>query len=747
MSGVVEPLLKPFETSEPPHQWDVLESSLKRFVDAHVPIENDAELRKRERVMDELKGVFQQWVFSVCRSKGLSEDLARAAGGKIYTSGSYRLRVHEPGADIDSVGVAPKHCGRDDFFSTFKSALQAHPLVENLRSIESAVVPIMTFDMDGVNIDMLFAQLPLNEVPDALDIDDDGILHSVDEATEKSLNGPRVTNLIYKLVAHNYDSFLQVLRMARIWGKRRGIYSNKMGYLGGVNFNILVALICQLFPRATPAYLLCKFFHIFAQWNWPSPAILCRPVDHRLGFEVWNPNHHLYGRAAAEHARANLMPIVTPAYPAMNSAANVNPWTFKVIKDEFERASQICKDIEAVHLYNPDPPLRKSQAELAQEWERLIEPSDFFARYDTYLAINLLDTSAQQAATPGAFDEFKAYISSRLRKLVERLGYLPFSQVHLFPREFNSATAFIEGARLAASYFVGVVEDSGRLREGESLVLTHVWTGFWEKEVARFRGLADYLDLRLEHLRWSKLPDFVFGAAEERALIRRQRARRQREEEDRRALEHPNNQMHEEDFDAAQEIPIAPPVPAPATSNDDMGDVETSEPQEDAEDGPLTFWNLPDSLPTLRPVLPKWHPMAKKENREHWKRKITFIFLPNSPEMIEQRRQEFLKARKQLNIAVEPSELLDKNFLVDDSDAPKSPMKVFRATLGPNDIIEPKDESDDEDGDEINANFMDEDRVNMESENITGRKRQGHDVPLEDVHRRHMRQEADVMHD
>ena len=257
--ATVEPLLKPFETSAPPASYDALDATLRAFMAKTVPIESDGELRRRERVMGELKRLFQAWVRSVCKAKGLSDELASEAGGKLYTSGSYRLRVHEPGADIDSICVAPNHCTREDFFDTLKAMLLEHPQVENLRSVETAVVPIMTFDLDGVNIDLLFAHLPLNAIPASLDIDEDAVLQGVDEATEKSLNGPRVTNLIYKLVSHNYESFLQVLRVARIWAKRRGIYSNKLGYFGGINFNILVALVCQLFPRATPSYLLCKF--------------------------------------------------------------------------------------------------------------------------------------------------------------------------------------------------------------------------------------------------------------------------------------------------------------------------------------------------------------------------------------------------------------------------------------------------------------------------------------------------------
>lgn len=38
----------------------------------------------------------------------MSEETAKAAGGKIYTSGSYRLRIHEPSSDIDAICVAPQ---------------------------------------------------------------------------------------------------------------------------------------------------------------------------------------------------------------------------------------------------------------------------------------------------------------------------------------------------------------------------------------------------------------------------------------------------------------------------------------------------------------------------------------------------------------------------------------------------------------------------------------------------------------
>ena len=114
MATNIEPLLKPFETSAPPRSYDVMDETLRAFMRVHCPIESDSELRKRERVMGELKRMFQAWVQSVCKARGLSEELAAEAGGKLYTSGSYRLRVHEH----DFEGAAFRVQGRVDAAAT-----------------------------------------------------------------------------------------------------------------------------------------------------------------------------------------------------------------------------------------------------------------------------------------------------------------------------------------------------------------------------------------------------------------------------------------------------------------------------------------------------------------------------------------------------------------------------------------------------------------------------------------------------
>ena len=46
----------------------------------------------------------------------------------------------------------------------------------------------------------------------------------------------------------------------------RGIYSNALGFLGGVSWAMLVARVCQLYPNAAPATLIQKFFLVFSKW-------------------------------------------------------------------------------------------------------------------------------------------------------------------------------------------------------------------------------------------------------------------------------------------------------------------------------------------------------------------------------------------------------------------------------------------------------------------------------------------------
>lgn len=75
------------------------------------------------------------------------------------------------------------------------------------------------------------------------DLLDDNILKGCDKESVRSLNGTRVADILLKQVP-NVDHFRTTLRCVKLWAKNRGIYSNVLGYFGGVAFMILVAKIC-----------------------------------------------------------------------------------------------------------------------------------------------------------------------------------------------------------------------------------------------------------------------------------------------------------------------------------------------------------------------------------------------------------------------------------------------------------------------------------------------------------------------
>lgn len=235
-----EPQYPPHMKDRPPNEADQRNNAkLKEFTTREIILETEEEMERRRLILLELNRIFVQWVKSVAMDvRKMSEEEASEVGGKLLISGSHRLNVREPGADIDTICVAPEFCTRENFFSTLKQKLLNHPDVKELVAVETARVPMIGMEFRGVSIDLLFARLSSDNVPEKEeDFYDDKILRNLDEATEISLNGPRVTQLIAELISKNFENktFHELLRCVRLWAKRRGLYGNMFGYLGSLD--------------------------------------------------------------------------------------------------------------------------------------------------------------------------------------------------------------------------------------------------------------------------------------------------------------------------------------------------------------------------------------------------------------------------------------------------------------------------------------------------------------------------------
>uniref|UniRef100_A0A8C3ESG9 polynucleotide adenylyltransferase n=1 Tax=Corvus moneduloides TaxID=1196302 RepID=A0A8C3ESG9_CORMO len=407
----------------------------QKLIEAMKPFgvfEDQEELFHRTTVLGKLNNFVREWISELAESKNLPPSITEQVGGKIFTFGSYRLGVHTKGSDIDALCVAPSHVERSDFFQSFFEKLKNLEEVKNLRVKYSC----KRLEL----IDLVFAKLSLPTVSDDLDLRDDSCLKSLDIRCIRSLNGSRVTDEILRLVP-NLENFRLTLRAVKLWAKRRGVYSNIMGFLGGVSWAMLVARICQLYPNALASTLVNKFFLIFSKWDWPKPVLLKHLEESFLNLPVWDPRVN-------PSDRYHVMPIITPAYPQQNSTYNVSVSTRAVMVEEFQRGLEVTDEI------------LKGKS----DWSKLFEPLNFFQKYKHYIVL-----------TASAFTEehhlnWIGLVESKIRVLVGNLERNEFITIaHVQPQSFPGNKDLYKQSGYVSMWFLGLV-----FKKAESAVKTNV---------------------------------------------------------------------------------------------------------------------------------------------------------------------------------------------------------------------------------------------------------------------------------
>eukprot|EP00257_Ricinus_communis_P025172 XP_025012586.1 nuclear poly(A) polymerase 4 [Ricinus communis] len=405
-------------------------------------------------------------------------------------------QVHGPGADIDTLCVGPSYVNREeDFFFVLHNILAEMEEVTELQPVPDAHVPVMRFKFDGISIDLLYASISLLVVPEDLDISDVSVLYDVDEPTVRSLNGCRVADQILKLVP-NVEHFRTTLRCLKFWAKRRGVYSNVTGFLGGVNWALLVARICQLYPNAIPSMLVSRFFRVYTQWRWPNPVMLCPIEEDELGFSIWDPRKN-------PRDRTHHMPIITPAYPCMNSSYNVSTSTLRVMMEQFQYGNKICEEIELIKT----------------QWATLFEPYLFFESYKNYLQVDIVATDVDDLRA------WKGWVESRLRQLtlmIDRDTYGKL-QCHPYPHEY------VDTSKPCAhcAFFMGLQRKQGEMiQEGQQFDIRGTVDEF-RNSINMYMFWKPGMEIYVSHVRRKQIPSYVFPDGYRRARHPRVTAQQQ----------------------------------------------------------------------------------------------------------------------------------------------------------------------------------------------------------------------------
>ncbi|KAI0118606.1 Poly(A) polymerase central domain-containing protein [Nemania sp. FL0031] len=393
--GITKPISSAPPTPAESHSTALLLEELRR----QNTFETASENKKREKVLVDLQRIADEFVRKVARAKEPHNDvLIRDARGEVFTYGSYCLGVYGPGSDIDTLVTAPRYVTRDDYFKYFPDLLtqMAPPgAITGLTAVEDAFVPIIKFEYWGISIDLIFSRIAtLTQFPPhgKLELTSNEHLRGLDDRELRSLNGTRVTREILNLVPEQ-STFRTALRAIKLWAQRRAIYANIIGFPGGVVWAMMVARVCQLYPKATSATIVAKFFLVMKGWPWPIPVQLKHMEDGPLNVRVWNPKIY---KSDSFH----LMPVITPAYPQMCATFNITKSTKTIIQRELERGVVLTDKI----LGSERP------------WKDLFVKHTFFTQdHKYYLAVITTSTTKE------AHKIWSGFVESKVRILVGEL--------------------------------------------------------------------------------------------------------------------------------------------------------------------------------------------------------------------------------------------------------------------------------------------------------------------------------------
>lgn len=465
---------------------------------------NQYEARDKSRlkliILGKLQTIIQEWIKICGRKNGEDEQTINKSGGKIFTFGSYKNKVSGPNSDIDTLVVAPRHIDRArDFFGELVPILLNTPEVTDLAEVREAYVPVIKMKFHGVDIDMLFARVESKQVGDDLkDLLDNNILRNCDNDSIRSLNGCRVTDLILKLVP-NINNFEVVLRCIKLWSKQRGIHSNVMGYLGGVAWAILVAKVCKDNPKMGSNQLLDRFFSYYRDYEWgpQNPVTLCE-IQSDLSVVTFEVDEKLLYTPSPQE----VMPIITPAFPSMNSTFSVSRTTKNVLLTEIEKAAMITEE------------LIKNKGNSQITWKRLFKAFPFFKAYEHFIEIWVLAKKDEDHKKWQGFAESK--IKRLLRNLetfdqrrdIDCLEFRPYPKSYTLKNEqfpFNDA------------YYIGVRIRGGVLPKKQVIDLSDTRRIFYEKFKEMLEAnltvkqliLDKDIDLRIDYKSRDNLPPEV----------------------------------------------------------------------------------------------------------------------------------------------------------------------------------------------------------------------------------------------
>ncbi|KAF3909976.1 hypothetical protein ABW20_dc0108024 [Dactylellina cionopaga] len=258
---------------------------------------------------------------------------------RLVPVGSFGLGTYDPTSDIDCLVVGnistslfwrvtkqriKKWRGKaaDDSSTAANDALS----VKIVRYVNANIPMLILLVGDKVRIDLQYCTAvriveEWDSIPSA---PINSPLFNLTVATLKKLQAYRDMLFILNNVP-NLATFRLAYRLLKLWATKRGVYSSKFGFLGGVHVTLLLARVAILLPaRASASQLIVAFFKEYAAWDWTKDMVTMPNTGRIVRYQ---------------RATRDRMVVLTITTPAVNVASNATLHTVRTLSAELEQAA------------------------------------------------------------------------------------------------------------------------------------------------------------------------------------------------------------------------------------------------------------------------------------------------------------------------------------------------------------------------------------------------------------------------
>lgn len=166
-----------------------------------------------------------------------------------------------------------------------------------------------------------------------------------------------------QLTIPDLATFRKAYRFIKAWAKCRGIYSSKLGYLGGIHITLLLARVCKLSfceaGAASIADIISTFFSYYAKFDWKNDIV------YDTTFYTTKPKYHRSSREP--------MVILSIHPPKVNVARASTSLSVSTLEQEFNRANKLV-------------------SEQSTTWKDIVGTTgiiDFLETYSSYIKIDV----------------------------------------------------------------------------------------------------------------------------------------------------------------------------------------------------------------------------------------------------------------------------------------------------------------------------------------------------------------------